>query len=489
MGIRGWRGQWMVLLFSVSSLSAASADLRLVEAVKREDKETVRSLLKQQVDVNAPQGDGTTALFWAAHRDDLEMAELLISTGANVNAANQYGATPLWLACTNGNAAMVEKLLKAGADPNVPLLSGETALMAAAGRGSMQAVKSLLTAGADVNAKETRGGQTALMWAVAEKHPEVARWLLEYGADVRARSRGGFTSLLFAAQQSDMDLVQILLAAGADVNETSPDGMSPLLMASANGHEVLLTFLLDKGADPNAANNEGYTALHYVAADRNTLNMAKALLAHGANPNARLVSDPAKGDSSTNYIGATPFFMAAVARNVDIMHALVASGADGLLATTETNFLNGSNGRRLQMVAGTTPLMAAAGAGRYRGNYPEFTEAEEKSAIEAVKLALELGPDINAANAYGQTALHIAAYLKADTLIQFLVEKGAKMDVMDKFGQTPLSIAQRIHTVDLGNNFDMQPRRLNESTVNLLLKLGATPLAASGVKALEGLSQ
>jgi ankyrin repeat protein len=212
------------------------------------------------------------------------------------------------------------------------------------------------------------------------------------------------------------------------------------------------------------------------------LESVRALLAHGAKPNARLVKDPAKGDSNSTIIGATPFFLAAEARNVANMRLLAPSGADPLLGTTETMFSNEDNGYRLQVVANTTPLMAAAGLGRYNGNYTEFTEAEERNAIEAVKLTLELGADINDANEYGQTALHAAAYLKADKLVQFLVENGAKMDLIDKFGQTPLSIAARVITEGVKDSYDLSPRRHNESTYQLLLKLGATPLAASGIK-------
>ena len=176
--LAGW---WVVSLLSVASLAAAGGDLRVVDAVMKGDKEAVRSLLKENADVNAPQPDGATALAWAVHRDDLETAELLINAAANVNAANDYGVTPLSLACTNLNAAMVEKLLKAGADPNAAQWTGETPLMTAARTGDADAVNSLLAHGADVNAKETRRGQTALMWAIAERHAEVARVLIEHG--------------------------------------------------------------------------------------------------------------------------------------------------------------------------------------------------------------------------------------------------------------------------------------------------------------------
>ena len=478
---------WIVPLLSVASLSAASSDLRLVDSVKNGDKEAVRSLLQQHADVNAPEVDGTTALAWAVHHDDLETADLLIRAGANVNAKNDYGATPLWLACRNGNAVMVEKLLKAGANPNAALWSGETALMAAADTGSVDAVKLLLTHGADPNAAENRGGQMALMWAVAGKHSEVARALIDHGADVHARSKGVFTPLLFAAQQGDLDSAQILWAAGAIVNEVTADGMSALLVASAGGHEALSVFLLDKGADPNATvDGKGFTALHYAASgldlgrrEQGTVitsssmqKLVEALLAHGANPNARLGKDaPAVGGIST--VGATPFLLAALRNNVSIMRILATNGADPQLALeyeTTALILSGGGG-------------AATGDGLNPNNYRKYTEEEERSALEAIKLVVELGADINnAANEVGQTALHAAAYTGLDTVIQFLVDKGAKMDVMDKWGQTPLSIASNVITVGLGDAFNAKPRAMRESSTTLLLKLGATPLAVSGVQ-------
>ena len=172
-------------------------------------------------------------------------------------------------------------------------------------------------------------------------------------------------------------------------------------------------------------------------------------------------------------VGATPFWLAAAVGDVSVMRVLAASGADPLLATKEN----------------VTPLMVAAGVGRRVAGHMDRTAEEERSALEAVKLAVELGADVNAANETGLTALHGAAYTGANTIIQFLVDKGAKIDAMDKFAQTPLSITQKIHTVALGDNFDMQPRRVYPSTVNLFLQLGATPLTALGVKVLEVVSQ
>lgn len=481
MGIRvkGLYSSWMVVpLLAVASLAAPSGDLRLVEAVRKGDREVVRSLIAEAADVNAAQPDGATALAWAAHSNDLETAELLIRAGADVNAANDYGVTPLSLACTNGSAAMVNKLLTAKANPNAALSAGETVLMTCARTGNVDAVKALLAHGADVNAKETRSGQTALMWAVAEKHPQVARALIEQGADVHARSKGGFTPLLLAARHGDLDSARILLDAGANVDEATPEEGSALVVASGSGHESLAIFLLEKGANPNAVDRFGTTALHYAMLKAitpyqditsslsylsymfrpNLVELVKALLEQGANPNARLVRTTRLPNSKSAMItlaGATPFWLAAAVGDVGVMRVLAEKGADPLLATEEH----------------VTPLMAAAGLGRRVNGHMDRTAEEERSALEAVKLAVELGGDVHASTETGLTALHGAAYTGANTIIQFLVDKGAKVDVQDKFGQTPLSIAQKNMPAGLPNKF--RSDQAYDRTVLLLRELGA----------------
>src|SRR5438309_2739249 len=341
---------WVAPLLSIASFAGTSGDLRLVDAAKNRDREAVRSLLQQHVDVNTPQADGATPLAWAAHWDDTETADLLIRAGANVNAANSYGVTPLSLACTNQNAAMVEKLLKAGADPNgVP--TGTPVLMTAARTGNVDIVKALLAHGADANAKESARGQTALMWAVAEKHPEVERLLIDHGADVHARSTSGFTPLLFAAQQGDVDSARMLLEAGANINDTAPEDGSALVVATHSGHEALALFLLEKGADPNSPDAYGITALHYallkglarVSGVRpisgagylyrpNMRELVKALLEHGANPNIRVAKFPPMPNTrqfkliDLTPVGATPFLLAAASYDAGIMRPLGAGG-------------------------------------------------------------------------------------------------------------------------------------------------------------------
>jgi uncharacterized protein len=472
---------WLAPLLSISSFAATGGDLRLVEAAKNRNHEAVRALLKQHVDVNTPQTDGATPLAWAAHWDDMETADLLIHAGANVNAANTYGVTPLSLACTNQNAAMVEKLLRAGADPNgIP--TGTPVLMAAARTGNMEIVQSLLAHGADVNAKESSRGQTALMWAVAEKHPEVARVLVDRGADVHARSTSGFTPLLFAAQQGDLDSARILLGAGANVNEAAPEEGSALIVATHSGHEMLALFLLEKGADPKAADAYGITALHYtmlkglarVSGVRpisgagylyrpNMPELAKALLEHGANPNAQVTKFPPMPNTrqfkliDLTPVGATPFLLAAASYDAGIMRLLASHGADPMLTDQAKN----------------TPLIMAAGFAEGITHAVQRPEQDDRDALEAVRAAVELGADVNATNDIGDTAMHGAAYVGANDIVQFLMEKGAKVDAENIYGQTAWTIAAEVMTPGVAKDKDLRPRNSHQSTADLLVKFGA----------------
>ena len=500
MGIKITAVGWvMISMLPLAALAATTGDQRLLDAVKNQDKETARSLLKQHVDVNVARPDGSTALAWAAHWNDVGTAELLIQAGANVNAANTYGDAPLWEACNNtGNAALVEALAKAGANPNAALLrTGETALMRCARTGNPESVKSLLSRGADVNAKEKEKGQTALMWAIEEDHPEVARLLIEAGADVRAKSKGNFTPLLYAARQGDLATGRLLVERGADVNETTQGdasderararagGLSVLLVATDSGSEEFAKFLVEKGANPNAADSDGLTPLHYalrkgisilryVHHDNNYADsfdyylfrpdmaeLIKTLLEHGADPNARIK----KGTTLTSMLhpsdrpmlalpGATPFLLAAAAGDASIMKVLLAKGADPKLGTND----------------GVSPLMAAAGYGRR----DEYTKQQEKESLEAVQLMVELGADVNAANKEGRTALQGAAFGGADSIIQYLVEKGGRLDMKNRWGETALSIAEG----DPNAYMDDHERCIyHETTVALIRKLGGDFLA------------
>jgi len=481
----GWTGWLCLPLVSLAPLLAE--DARLAQAARMQNDKEVHALLKQGVDVNAPEPDGATALHWAAHWDDLNAAQSLIDAGAKVNTRNDLGITPLLVACANGSAQMIEKLLGAGADPNIAAPDGETALMMAARTSTPDAINALVARGANVNATENSKRQTALMWAVAERRPGIVKVLIAHGADVNSRSlvteeliyrenpdpgdenaakgqphpsgemiaRGGSTPLLFAARAGDIDCAKLLLAAGARANDTAADGTSALVMAAYSDHGDFATFLLDHGADPNAA-AAGYTALH-IAAVTNNRELVKALVAHGANVNARLT----KGTPVRRFeedvvipqslVGATPFLVAAHFAEVDLMRDLANAGADTRLATAN----------------GTTPLMAAIALDRRSLALRGVRKGKTANpALEAVQLALQPGDDVNATNADGNTALHIAAAKGANAIVQFLVDNGANLDARNKLGQTPLDLTQSATLSDSG-------RLRLKSTAELLRKRGA----------------
>jgi ankyrin repeat protein len=435
-------------ILGFAGLLAAGARPPILEAARNGDKSAIRTLISKKADVNAPDGDGSTALHWASYRDDGEAADLLIRAGANANAANDLGATPLWAAAQNGSAAMVRRLLAAGADPNLALLSGETPLMVAARGGYSEVAEQLLSRGANVNAKGTRD-QTALMWAVSQKHPEVVRVLLQHNADIFARSQewtymmavpphgfpennkliphGGETALMFAARVGDFESAKMLVAAGANVNDTDAWGVSALTLAAHSAFDDIVYFLLEKGADPNLA-KPGFTALH-IAIIRRDEQMARALLDHGANPNTPLTTWTPTRRSSKDYhfepalVGATPFWLAARFTEPAVMRMLVELGADPLFVQHSESYSEQRYTRRSEV---TTALMAALGMG---GGAPWVAvprAQREPLALETVKLAVELGVNVNAENLDGRTALDAARALKYESVVKFLTEKGAR---------------------------------------------------------------
>jgi ankyrin repeat protein len=482
---RGWLG-FAFLLLIAGQVSAAGPDLRLVDAAAQQDWKTVRALLQERgADVNASRADGATALLWAAHWDALEMIDVLLRAGARVNAAEDHGVTPLARACENASLPAVERLLKGGADPNARQTSGLTPLMIAAETGNVALARTLLVHGADANVAAATG-DTALMWAVAAPHPEIVRVLIEGGADVRASSKKGFTPLLFAARNGDIEMAKILLAAGAGVNDTGSDGIHALPLSIINRREKFAMFLLEEGADPNGS-IEGVTALHATSGNVGTwlnewarahggrtgeragslgprglnpdarLRLVQALLARGANPNARIpgsavvlgyLATPRRGAFEQNAVGtgdvrgATPLWVAAFSANggglfgedqsyqfdssAAILQALLTAGADHRLTTDD----------------GTTPLMAAAGIG-HRSYQPTLKRGERSPNAEAaVKVLVDAGAEVNAANEADYTALHAAAFRGWNEVVEYLIEHGANINARDFRGRTPFRVAE-----------------------------------------------
>jgi len=473
----------IALLLSLGNLPGAPARAPLADATEKMDRAAIRALLKQHVAVNTPQADGMTALHWAAYQDDIEIARLLIRAGADLKATNRYGVTPLSLACTNGNGAMVELFLKAGADPNASLPGGETPLMTASRTGNVATVKALINHGAAVDAKDDRRGQTALMWAAAEGHAAVVQALIDADADFKLRVPSGLSPLMFAAREGRSEVVEVLLKAGADVSDTIPAGSrrgyggrlppvgtTPLLLAVNNGHFELASRLLDAGANPNA-DLTGYTVLHAITAVRKpgvgdndpppdgsgnmtSLELVKKLAAKGANLNARMTKKANLNNTRLNEIGATPFMLAALTADAELMKTLAALGAD----------------TRLTNVENSTPLMAAAGLATRSPGEDAGTESE---VLEAVQVLLDLGADINAVDNNGETAMHSAAYKNLPKVVKFLAANGAKIDVWnknDKFGWTPLAIA-------VGYRFgNFKPSPDTEAAIrDVMIAAGVTP--------------
>ncbi len=451
-------------------------DLPLIAAVKSEDPDAVAALLGEATDVDAAQPDGATALHWAAFRDSLAIADLLIDAGADVSVSNELGATPLWLAADNGSAPMVARLLAAGARPNVALPEGETPIMTASRTGSVDAVNALLAAGAEVNASETTRGQTALMWAVAQGHHAVVAVLIEQGADVAARSkdrprlmhantnasqydqgmmwnRGGFTPLLFAARHGDIESATLLLDAGASVDDPAPTGATPLVVAAHSGQGLFAAYLLEQRADPNAI-GAGYTALH-AATLRGDERLVETLLKHGADPDMRLETGTPLRRTSQDWafnpalVSATPYWLAAYFREANIMRDLVAAGADPRLTTHElwrpVFERAGGVGAPHNVGGFVPPLLAAlrgpANKGRFFLGSAGEPNDEEQKALEAVRVAVEFGADVNQTDARGGAALHAAAQLNFTTVVRLLVEEGADLNLENGSGRTPLQLA------------------------------------------------
>ena len=395
----------------------------------------------------APSGDGSTPLHWAAYRDDLARADQLIRSGANVNAANDLGATPLWAASLNGSVAMVSRLLAAGAKPDAALTSGETPLMAASRAGKPLVVEQLLKKGATLNARATRG-QTALMWAVAQKHAEVVKLLIAGGADVHARSetweqmmavpphglpeynrmipQGGDTALMFAARVGDLESARLLLAAGANANDQDAWGVSATTIAAFAGHGEIARLLLEKGANPNA-DNAGFTALHCAILRRDEPTVS-ALLERGADPNLTVkVWTPTRRASDDYYfmpalVGASPYWIAARFTHPGIMRLLAKHGADTKVVH-ESNYVQGEGYQRRK--ERTTAVMAALGIGGGTAWVPLDRAQRDSLVLETVTLAVELGADVNTATIDGRTALDSAKAQKYEAVVAYLESKGA----------------------------------------------------------------
>ena len=453
------------------TFSANAQNAAVATAASEQQAELVRSLVAKGSDVNAPLADGTTPLLWAAHWNDLEMAELLLGAGANVNTSDDHGVTALVRAAENASLPMIRQLLAAGANSKLTQANGLTPLMVAARTGNLGVVKALLDAESDVNASTAEHGATALMWATTESHEDVVELLLASGAHANPSTTDGFTPLLFAAANGDIELATRLLAGGVNINDTGVDGTHALPYAIVNGHHEFALFLLREGADATATLGT-ISALHAAAGNVGTwlgewsrqhgfgerfrgntlsgdqrISLVQSLLEHGADPNVRLltsamfmsyIANPREGAferfacGTGDLRGATPLWVASHSANrdaddsIEIMRLLLSAGANLHLTTDD----------------GTTPLMAASGLGRGTYTPAEARGVKSETAEQAVKLLMEHGANVNAANEADFTALHGAAFRGNNEIIEYLIAQGADINARDFRGRTAYRIAE-----------------------------------------------
>jgi ankyrin repeat protein len=481
------------VVLAAQTPAAGARDTRLVDAVKAGNGAAVTALLQKKANPNAAEPDGTTPLMWAVRNDDVALADRLLRAGADPKAANRYGITALPIACENGNPAMIERLLKAGVSANLTGPFGETALHTCARSGKVEAAKVLIAHGAALDAPESWRGQTPLMWAAAQGHPQMIAMLAEAGADVNARSAvvqwerqrtqeprekwlppGGLTPLLFAARQGCVACLDPLLKAGADVNVIDPDRQNALVLALINGHFDVAGALIDRGIEVNAADKVGRTPL-WAAVDAHTipssnrpapretddnlssLDVIRKLLDKGATVDAPIreqIPYRTKLDRGGDGVlagGTTPLIRAAKAGDVAVIRLLLDKGANAK-ATTRN---------------GVSALMMAANVGTREEDMTGRNKTQ-KEAIESIGLLLAAGADINGADTQGRTAAHGAALWGLTDVLRYLHKNGAKLDVKDKRGFTPLDTALGLAG---GFGFDQKASVVREETAQALREM------------------
>jgi uncharacterized protein len=469
----------------LSAVPVFAADNGLIPAASRGDVAAVRALIAKGADVNATDTDGTTPLHKAVWAGEPVVVEALLRAGAKASIANAFGMTAAYLAAEQGNAAILRRLLDAGAEPNTVDGSGDTLLMAAVRARDVETVRLLVDRGARVETTEPELGHTALMWAVRADAAAIVKLLLERGAAIEGKTRvadrpaarppgtgggshgvgivrsgvppqgeqlptpGGMTPLLFAARDGSLGAAEVLVGAKANLNAADPNGLTPLLMAITNDQLAVAQLLVDRGADVRAADWYGRTALWAAVEIRNldlrsgatengvdreaALRLITSLLEKGADINARVKEFPPQRRHMlplgslewVDFTGQTPFIRAAQSGDVAVMRLLLSKGADPRITTFN----------------GTTALMAAAGVNWVVGQ--TYSESPARW-VEAVQLCLETGADVNAVNAMGLAAVHGAANRGSDDVIELLARRGAKLDLADKEGRTPIAWAEGV---------------------------------------------
>ena len=364
----------------LTGMLVSAADTRLADAAQNSDRNTVRSLLAQKVDVNAPQGDGTTALHWAAFNDDLDMAKLLVAAGANVKSATRVGSiTPLFMACKNGNAAMIGLFLNAGADPNATDEHGTTALMTAAASGGADAVKTLVEHGADVNAREGAHGQTALMFAASLNRAAAIKVLMEYRADPGVTTKA--VKLPKPPPRFD-DGTPVLEAKDSKPAQTPSGAAAADQKASL---DALAASMGLKSAVVAAGGKPGEGDLK---------DLVEKLSAKMDAIEKRLPADKPKEDANNGNGGNGQFGIVRERGTTDIggMTALLFAARDGQVDAARALLEGGANINQVSTSEKTSPLVLAIMNGH----------------LDLAKFLSDWGADPNLANTQGLTALYAA---------------------------------------------------------------------------------
>jgi len=496
---------------TLAALWAVPNDSRLVNAVQNQDRPLIRSLLKQHANVNSAQIDLTTPLMWAAHWNDGETVDLLLAAGADVKAANRYGISSLSEAAANfnGSITVLEKLLKAEANPNTVAQNNESVLMTLALAGSVDGVKLLLDHGANIDARDASDQETPLMYAVAEGRLPVVKLLISRGADVNIvahaldlprrinptttlanRYTGGFTALMFAARQDYGECAKALLDAGADPRVEDRYGMSALMIAAMNGSFETGALILEKGGDPNDGTLWEVMDFRNFKVDTHVepritskldpLEFAKMLLDHGADqtkPYGKIrTTNRTQGTNLVPPTNTSALDRALEAVDVESVRMMLASAKAHRIKVDPNEVL-------LAVIRAYSVIVPQVRPGGEELPKMVFRTVTVKDVADAISMTLEYGADVNAVNALGNTPMHLAAQQGADDIIKLLATQGAKLDVKNKAGLTPVDFAlgkggllgRRRFQQDQGEPAEKPP--VYEGTAALLRQLIAGPSA------------